>query len=136
MSFQDALATQPDWVRLWVLWLNIATLGALALCLAARATWAEAAAIFLANLAMVPSMLWLHAEVGFVRLLGLPHLVFWTPLLVWLALRLRRRAEIPRLQRAGLLVYAATLAVSLAFDAADVLRYLLGERASLVPEGA
>ncbi len=133
MTFGEALATQPDWVRLWVGWLNIAVIGAVAICLLRRRTWPEAGAILAANALMVPSMLWLYGQVGFVRLLGLPHLVFWTPMLAVVLWRLRR-APPPGPQRHVLWLFAATIAVSLAFDATDVARYLLGERQSLVPD--
>ncbi|GMG84258.1 hypothetical protein LNKW23_34730 [Paralimibaculum aggregatum] len=131
MGLADAIATLPDWVRLWVLWLNIATLGSFAVLALRRATWIEAAAILLANLAMVPVMRWLYAELGFVRLLGLPHLLFWTPLAIFLLLRLGR--GVPGPQRQVLWIYLASIGLSLAFDAADVIRYILGERASMIP---
>lgn len=133
LNFHEALATQPDWVRLWVGWLNIVTFGTLVVCLIARRTWVVAGAILAVNLPMVASMFWLYEEVGFVRLLGLPHLVFWTPLVVWIVLRLTRRPEIVQPQRAVLWLFVASLTVSLAFDLTDVARYLAGERQSLVP---
>lgn len=66
-------------------------------------------------------------SLGFVRLLGLGHLIPWVPLLVWLA---------PRSAGAGLdgsfgIWLAAVVAVdgiSLLIDAVDVVRYALGER--------
>ncbi|MGF1500528.1 MAG: hypothetical protein ACFBSD_01820 [Paracoccaceae bacterium] len=132
MSFSEAVDQLPDWVQLWVLWLNIVTIAACAVAALARVTWVEAGAILLANALMVPTMLWLYGQVGMVRLLGLPHIVFWTPLLVWLVLRLRRR-PLPAPQRIVLSVYAGSIALSLAFDYTDVARWLAGERAPLVP---
>ncbi|MDX1577191.1 MAG: hypothetical protein R3266_01855 [Gemmatimonadota bacterium] len=64
---------------------------------------------------------------GFVRLLGLGHLVAWIPLLVWLALRFD---ELPRggAMRGWVLGLFVMNGVSLVIDAADFLRYLRGER--------
>ncbi len=132
MTFHEALATQPGWVQAWVLWLNIVSLGTVAVMALNRRTWAIAGAIFVINIPMVIAMRAVYEEVGYTRLLGLPHLVFWTPLLVWLVLRLRAE-RLPGPWRQVAWVYAASIAVSLAFDAADVARYLAGERASLVP---
>lgn len=133
MTLTDAISTLPDWVRLWVLWLNIVVFGSFAILLFSHATWRSAAALLGANLLMVPAMLWLYGQVGFVRLLGLPHVIFWTPLVIFLFHELRTRPEIRTPFRQVLWVLVASLAVSLVFDISDVVRYLLGERASLLP---
>ncbi|MGF1446810.1 MAG: hypothetical protein ACFBRM_11510 [Pikeienuella sp.] len=132
MTFHEALALQPEWVRVWVLWLNIASFGALTICLFARASWGIAAAILAANVPMVVAMQALYEQVGFVRLLGLPHLIFWPPLLGFILWKLRRDGQIRAPQRQALWVLVDSLMVSLGFDLADVARYLLGERDSLV----
>jgi len=136
MSFSEAVATQPDWVRLWVLWLNIITIGTLGILLFARSTWREAAVLLATTAVMVSAMMWLHAQVGFVRLLGLPHLIFWIPLVLWLVTRLRRDPPPPTPQRQALWLLVVSYCISLAFDAADVARYVAGERASMIPPGA
>lgn len=133
MSFSEALATQPDWIRLWVLWMNVAVVGGAVALAIGRETRRDALVVVGLNALMVPTMYWLHAEVGYVRLLGLPHLIFWTPLVVWLVRRLRQGVPAP--YRQVMAVLAATLAVSLAFDVTDVIRYALGERQSLIPAG-
>jgi len=86
--------------------------------------------------AMVAAMMALYAAVGFVRLLGLPHLVFWTPLVVWLVVRLRAETPPPTPQRQALWLLVGSYVVSLGFDLADVIRYALGERGSLLPPEA
>lgn len=64
---------------------------------------------------------------GFVRLVGIGHLVAWIPLLAWLALRLN---EIPT--GGGLRSWVLSILVlnglSLAIDLVDVVRYTRGER--------
>jgi hypothetical protein len=63
----------------------------------------------------------------FIRLLGVTHVV-WVPMLAWIALRL---GTLPKAEPAyhvwlGLLI--ATNTVSLAIDALDATRFILGER--------
>jgi len=72
------------------------------------------------------SMSWLYEQVGYVRLLGLAHLVFWTPAFVWVLSRaLKRQYSTPFKQYAYL--YLAVAGTSLAIDTLDVVRYLLGD---------
>ena len=70
-------------------------------------------------------------SMGYVKLLGLPHVVIWTPLVIWLIVLLRGR-DMPVWPRRILSLVILTILVSLAFDYVDVIRYLLGERAPLV----
>jgi hypothetical protein len=129
MTFEQAIALQPQWVQLWLKWLLF---GAFVLPLALF-IWrqgrmaavltlaAGAAAGFLTN--------WLFTSFGYVKLLGLGHIPFWTPLAIYLFYQLRR-ADMPPWPRRIIMVVLATILVSLAFDYADVARYLLGERAA------
>lgn len=64
---------------------------------------------------------------GFVRLLGVGHLVVWIPLLVWLAPRLAA-AGVDDPFGAWLAALTAVNGVSLLIDAVDVVRYALGDR--------
>ena len=76
-------------------------------------------------------LLW-HAQVGYTRMLGLPHILIWTPLLGYLYSR-RKHLASPLQVRWMTMALVSTIVVSLAFDSANVIRYILGERASLVP---
>ena len=132
ISLQDAIATLPAWVRIWITWMNIAVVSALAIFVIWRRTWLDAAVLLIVNIAMIVTMLTLYAEVGFVRLLGLPHLIWWMPLVGYFVWRIRK-ADLPQPPRVAMMALAATLTVSLAFDAVDVVRWLMGERASMLP---
>lgn len=132
IPLEDAIATLPSAVRYWIMWMNITTLAALVIFALNRATWLSALVLLLVNVAMVITMTWLYGQVGFVRLLGLPHLIFWTPLVVWFAIQLRR-GGLPRHAFIAMLVLTVTLSVSLVFDAMDVIQWILGNRASLLP---
>ncbi len=84
MSLTEAIATQPLWVQIWV---NALFLGAFVLPLALL-FWHQSRLVGLvtvaASLLAVGGILWLHAQMGYVRLLGLPHILFWTPTVVYL----------------------------------------------------
>lgn len=128
MTLQDALATQPAWVQVWVFWLVI---GAFVLPLGLliwRRTRIAGIATIAASVVAGMSVDWIFGQLGYVRLLGLPHIVFWTPVAIYLFL-LQRDPGVPA--RAALLirVILATITISLAFDVTDVLRYALGDRA-------
>ena len=63
----------------------------------------------------------------FIRLLGVTH-VLWVPMLVWITLRLDTLPEGETAFHLWLVTLIATNAVSLAIDAWDATRFLLGER--------
>ena len=72
-------------------------------------------------------MVAIHMRCGFVRLLGIGH-ILWIPMLIWFAV------EIPTLEPGSLLRNWMTLllifnSISLIIDAIDVMRYVRGERA-------
>lgn len=131
MSFEDAIAQQPQWVQIWVKVMTVVLIGAFLVLLFSKATRRDSLAILIAMVPIMLMMQWLYDTLGYVRLLGLPHVIFWTPLAVYLWWRLSDpRINAPFRQVIWLLL--ATITVSLAFDYVDVARYLLGERAALV----
>ncbi len=127
MSFEDALALQPQWVQIWIMWMGIAILTAIVVLLFSQATRRDALVILATNIGVYFAMMWLYEQVGYVRLLGIVHLIFWTPLVVYLWWRLKD-AAITAPFRQIMWIFLATMVVSLMFDTADVVRYLLGER--------
>jgi len=132
MSFEEAIATQPSWVQWWVNWMSIAIVGSMIALLFSKTTRRDSAVILITSLAIFFMTMWLYQQIGFVRLLGIVHVVIWTPLAVYFW----RRLKIPAITapfRQVIWVFLATIVVSLVFDYADVVRYLLGERESMVP---
>ncbi|MBV0913033.1 hypothetical protein KTJ87_11645 [Rhodobacteraceae bacterium ASV31] len=132
MSFSDAVAQLGTPIRLWVLWLSIMMIAAPVLLAIWRETRRIAVITGCATVLIIAGMQVLYSAVGMVRLLGIVHVVIWGPLFVWLALRLRRGGIRPA-PRSVLLLFLATIGVSLVFDIADVLRWIAGERAPMVP---
>jgi hypothetical protein len=68
---------------------------------------------------------------GYVNLLGLPHLVFWIPTVVFLIAQ-QSRGDMTIWPRWIIWLIMTVICISLAFDIVDVVRWVLGERAPLV----
>lgn len=135
MSFAEAVQTMSAPLRLWVLWLTVAMVVTPLLLLLLRGARRDGLIVLASTVAVMVSMQVLYQAVGFVRLLGLPHVAIWGPLAVWLAFRVRDGA-LPRSVRVVMGVYLLTITVSLVFDVIDVVRWLAGDRESLVPHDA
>jgi len=132
--------SMKTWVKVWLFVLNAIFLLALAFPLQPLTRW-----VLLAYVASGPLLLGMMVwQRGLTRLLGLAHLVPWTPLVVYLVLRLTGDALGPqlRLDTHGnlylwVLVLLAAVTVCLALDIYELLRWLRGERFVLgSPEAA
>ncbi len=130
MTLQDAIAQQPAWIGYWLKWLLF---GAFILPLALLIWRQSRVAGIVAVAASLTGALgtnWLYTKMGYVKLLGLAHIIVWTPLAIYLFAQIRR-ADMPRWPRWIIGVVLASILISLAFDYTDALRYLLGERTPL-----
>jgi len=129
-TLNEAMSSEPMWLRVWVLTLVFTHLAALLFVVYRRdSRWAvrvEPIAIVVSFFLAGEAMNWLFHQVGYVRLLGLAHLVFWTPVYVWI---FSRRSRIGRGSMFGeyIIVYLIIAGVSLGIDLIDVIRYLLGD---------
>ncbi len=130
MTFDDAIATQPAWVQYWVRWMAVAITASVVVLLFSKATRRDALVILATNIGVYFVMMWLFEKIGFVRLLGIVHVGFWTPLAVYLYWRLKDQTIVTPFRQV-IWLFLATIVVSLAFDYADVARYILGERSSM-----
>lgn len=112
--------------QLWIYWMILLN-GVVALPFAFTRTEARVVLVtFIANGAF---MMWLAGTYGYERILGLSHVVFWTPLMIYLVVRYRG-SGVPKSSAYGYYVLAVivTDTASLVIDYIDVVRYLLGER--------
>lgn len=129
MTFDQAVQLQPQWVQLWMNWLLV---GAFILPVI-LIFWKQSrmAALFsvLAAIGSGAGVMWLFAQLGYVKIIGLPHLIFWTPLCFYLYRQIKR-VDMPIWPKRIMMVVLATIVVALVFDYADVIRWLLGERQS------
>ena len=129
------MATQPTWLIAYLFILVAANLGAV--FFVAKRTekgWRpryEAVAIIVAFLLAGEFMEYLYGQFGYVRLLGLAHLVFWTPVYAWIFIHRKDYAATPYFAK-YVLFYLVVAGISLTIDVIDVARYLLGETGSMI----
>lgn len=133
MTLSEAMATEPGWLRAWIAVLVAANLGAVPFVVGREGgrfrIRPEAVAILLSFVAAGIAMGRLYEAVGYVRLLGLAHLVFWGPVYAWILLVRRQRHPLRSVFGAYLHFYLAIAGISLAIDAIDVGRHLAGDGA-------
>lgn len=117
----DRIAEGPHWVYWWTRVIDASNWLLLAFVyFDRRIRWAFAAWIL--NIVLI---LTLYNVFGYVRILGLSHIIAWTPLLIYL---LRQRQPFAVENRAGRYLYwfMLVISVSLVFDYIDVIRYFMG----------
>jgi len=132
IPFNEAMfSLASGWMIVWLYWMSFAITVTPLVLIFSKATRLDAVIVFLTNLAMFVGMSWVYDQMGYVRLMGIVHVILWTPLFIYLFLR-AKNGEMPLLCRLTIWMFAATLAVSLAFDYTDTVRYLLGERDSMI----
>jgi hypothetical protein len=119
----DHILQEPLWLRLWVFWMIGVNTLSLVFLRHIEARWVLGA--WLGNLVLMSVLFELN---GYNRLLGLSHVVWWTPLLIYL---FRRRDQLPAVgaYTTWVKVLFLTNGVSLIVDYIDVARYALGDRA-------
>ena len=127
----DVVFSNTGGIQIWFYWLGIAIVATPIILAFSKPTRRDSLIVLLTNIAVIVSMGWLFRQIGYVRLLGIVHIILWTPLFIYL-FRRAKNGEMKLLFRLVIWLFVATLAVSLTFDYIDVGRYLLGERASMI----
>ena len=120
-NFLVELNAQPAWVQIWVTWLALINSASIIFAFSrVEARW-----VLVAWVVAFTGVMTLFAIFGFERILGLGHIIAWTPLLIYLY---RRRGDIFLTHGSGIYLHLLFLtnAVSLAFDYVDLVRYFLG----------
>lgn len=118
----DHVLNEPFWLKVWISWLVFLNSASLLFIRRPEARW-----VLVAWVANLVTMSRLFDEFGYTRILGLSHVLWWSPLLVYL---LRRRAGFGEGAFGGWARWLTlSIAVSLAIDYVDVARWALGERA-------
>ena len=126
-TLEAAIATQPAWLQAWVGVLILVHVLALAFVVHRapegwRIRW-EPLAIFASFVAAGLLMSWMYTQVGYVRLLGLAHLIFWSPAYAWVVVR-RPAIGARTLFGKYVVAYLVIAGISLVIDAIDVVRYM------------
>lgn len=112
--------------------MGIVIVGTFIALLFSKTTRRDSIVILLTSVTIFLAMSWLYNQVGYVRLLGLVHIVIWTPLAYYFWQRLKNPAIVKPFRQI-IWIFLITIGISLLLDYADVIRYILGERASLIP---
>jgi hypothetical protein len=81
-DFTHHLLQQPVWVQVWVAWMGLVNMASLVFLRRPEARVILGA--FAGNFIFMNPLFTMN---GFNRLLGLSHVVFWTPLVIYLARR-------------------------------------------------
>ncbi|MEO8444210.1 MAG: hypothetical protein ABI567_04290 [Gammaproteobacteria bacterium] len=132
MPFNEAMfMLASGWMTVWLYWMSFAIIVTPLVLVFSKATRLDAVIVLLTNIAMFVGMAWVYELIGYVRLMGIVHVILWTPLFIYL-FRRAKNGEMPLLCRLTIWMFVATLAVSLVFDYTDAARYLLGERDSMI----
>ena len=117
------ILAEPLWLVIWVF--TLMTVNTAALFFIKRI---EARYVFAAWVINLPLMTYLYETFGYVRLLGLSHVVVWTPLLIYLWLRRKNWMPPQNLTDKWIVLLFTVNLLSLVIDYIDVARWLLGER--------
>lgn len=132
---EAVMATQPTWLIAYLFVLTAANLGAV-FFIAKRTDkgWRpryEALAIIAAFLLAGEFMEYLYQQYGYVRLLGLAHIVCWSPVYAWIITHRKDYEETPYFAK-YVMFYLIMAGISLTIDVIDVARYALGETGSMI----
>ena len=123
----DMETYSASWVPIWV---NV--LGAiLALSLPFSLVRSEARLILFAFLIGIVLTIGAYAHFGFSRILGIGHVIAWTPVVLYLLANRRNWRVGSTIIGKWLVLAVGVMIISLAFDFADVVRWFLGERAPI-----
>jgi len=125
------VAKLPQWVQIWInILVPVLLIGTVVLFF--NAATRKLAVVCLVLLVLGgATVIFLHSQMGMVRLLGLGHIIFWLPLLIIMVKRLRTHS-LTGVFRFAMIVIAVTLTATLAFDIVDVVRWIIGERGPIV----
>ncbi|SMX44394.1 hypothetical protein [Octadecabacter ascidiaceicola] len=135
MTLEEAMADQAAWLNIWLPILMFGSMILPVVLLIWKPSRLAGLAGIAAGLLSFAAISWMYEQLGYVKLLGLPHVLFYTPVVIYFISRLRSGL----LPKYAVWIMSASLVIiliSLAFDYTDVARYFLGERTPLaVPAG-
>jgi uncharacterized membrane protein len=127
-TLASAIMAQPLWLQAWVFLLMVANLGAIFFILERKNQRTrirpEPLAIVFSMMVAGIFMEWLYVRYGYVRLLGLAHLVAWTPVYVWILLN-REKFKRETLYGKYIHFYLLVAGISLVLDSIDIFKYII-----------
>ena len=122
-NFQaDVAAQAPQWVQIWMNILGAVVVPTVVIFLFRRSLWPAAALIAVG----IPATIVVYAIFGYERIMGLGHVLLWTPALIYLWI-IRDTWKVSETLIGKWIVVSGTFMIaSLVFDYFDVARWLLG----------
>ena len=126
--YLDAMTRSPEWVLIWLQVL----VGVLSISILFALFRHEARAILFGTLMGMGMVIVIYSQFGFTRILGVGHILFWTPTLFYMV-SLQGTAAVAKTWFGRWLWLAiVVMGASLILDYSDLMRYLLGEREVIV----
>ena len=130
-AFDADVQKLPDWVQIWMDIIGFSLLISIVTLLVGSSTRKLGLTVLATIVATVVVMVFMHAQMGMVRLLGIAHIIFWTPL-VFILLKRWRTDPPPGLYGWAILLLIVICSAALVFDYYDVARWVFGQRAPIV----
>lgn len=124
-GFMSEMKAGPAWVFYWVNFMGLMFMLSVPFTFKNK----QARVILLATLVAAPIiMMALYAKFGYERILGLGHILAWTPALYYLYKTRNSWRGNTGIVSKWLALTLVVMGISLVFDVADVIRYALGAR--------
>ena len=114
------IMAEPLWLQAWVYWMMLLNTAAIFFL-----KHKQAKVVLVLWVGNLITMTVLYELVGYVRLLGLSHVIWWTPLVIYLFSQ--RRSFPAGLVATWLWIVLITNSASLILDYIDVARYFMGD---------
>lgn len=130
-AFDADVQKLPQWVQIWMDIIGFSLFVSIVVLLIGKTTRHLGLYVLATIVATVAIMVFMHAQMGMVRLLGIVHVVLWTPM-VWILWRRLKSDPPAKIYSAAIILLMVISIGALAFDYYDVLRWVLGERAPIV----
>ncbi|MEP1209653.1 MAG: hypothetical protein ABJM29_01080 [Rhizobiaceae bacterium] len=130
-AFDADVQKLPQWVQMWMDFIGMVLVVSTVALLIGKTTRGLGLYMLGSTVVVVAIMTWMHSQMGMVRLLGIVHVVFWTPLVIYLWRRLRDNPP-SRFYWVIMVALGLTCTAALVFDYYDVFRWIVGQRAPIV----
>ena len=131
-AFEADVLLLPQWVQYWMDFLGIVIAVSAISFLFNKRLRMVGLYLIATTIIAVATMVWMHSQMGMVRLLGIVHVVFWTPLIIYLWRKLQTAPEFSLYFKGIIWVLMITFTAALIFDYYDVARWIIGQRAPIV----
>ena len=130
-AFDADVQKLPQWVQIWIDIIGISLFVSTIALLIGKQTRRLGLYVLGTIVATLIVMVYMHAQMGMVRLLGVVHVVLWTPMVYNLWKRLSSDPP-AKIYSAAILLLIVICSAALVFDYYDVVRWIFGERAPIV----